>query len=193
MLTENNTNVNEENSNKDNNNEQNNTENENNQNAENNNQQNTDTNDNKETITVLISGEKIYITPLINSLVISTLEEEKQVQTISEVNGWSYIQVDTTSGWVRTDNIQKKEVEKSTSKPENNNENNNNNTSSQNIGYISATSVNFRKAPNTSGDIISKLPKNAKVTFLMFLREKVKLNCLYIKHVINDYLFLVLL
>ena len=165
------TNVNEENSNKDNNNQEaNNSENQNNENSSNNENTNQESenkgnteNVNKETVNVLLAEQKIYITPLINSLVIDTIKEEKQIEVINEVSGWSYIQAGTITGWVRTENIQKKEkeVEKETSNPEKSNE-----TSSQNIGYISGTSVNFRKTPNTSGEVISKFPKNTKVTII---------------------------
>lgn len=118
-----------------------------------------------ETTTVLVAGEKIYITPLINSLVLSTINEEKQIEVISEINGWSYIKMGVTAGWVRTENIQRKEVAKTTPEPENNqnNQNENNNTSSQKIGYISANSVNFRKTPSTSGEVITKLTRNVEV------------------------------
>ncbi|MDE5830639.1 MAG: SH3 domain-containing protein [Clostridia bacterium] len=126
---------------------------------------NTETTGNKsgEDVTVLVKGEKIYITPLINSLVLNVIEEERQIEVISEINGWSYMKMGTTSGWVRTENIQKKEVGGNTSNPENND---NNNTSSQKTGYITANSVNFRKTPSTSGEIITKLSRNAKVTVI---------------------------
>ncbi len=113
----------------------------------------------KQTKTVLASGQKIYITPLINSLIIKTLEEESEVEIVSEINGWSYIKLGTVTGWVRTENIETKEVEQNTSNPEDNN-----NSSTQKIGYISGNSVNFRKTPNTTGEIITKLTRNTKVT-----------------------------
>ena len=113
----------------------------------------------KETKKVLEAGEKIYITPLINSIILDTLEEQKDIEIVSEISGWTYIKIGTKSGWVRTDNI--KEVEVTNQNPE---ENNNTNTSSQKIGYISGTSVNFRKTPNTSGEVITKLKRNAQVT-----------------------------
>lgn len=114
---------------------------------------------NKNEVAVLAEGEKIYITPIINSLAIDTLEEEKEIKIVSSVNGWTYIKIGTTTGWVRTQNIQKKEVD-DTSK------NQNKNTSSQKVGYITTDSVNFRKTPSTSGEIIAKLPRNAKVTII---------------------------
>ncbi len=154
------TNVNKENLNKDNNQNSENTTTGTSQNNEG--QTNTENNNNQSNkkVKVLVVGQKIYITPLINALVIDTLETEKQVEIVSEINGWSYIKVGTTSGWVRTENIQEKEIEANTSDSENNN------TSSQKVGYISEDSVNFRKLPNTSADIITKLPKNAKVKII---------------------------
>lgn len=128
---------------------------------QNNNQEENPVAENVETIDVLVNGSKMYITPLINSLVIKTLEEEKQVEIVSEISGWSYVKCGITSGWVRTENIQKKAVENDTKIPENNN-----NNSSQKIGYISGSSVNFRKTPNTSGEVITKLTKNAEVKII---------------------------
>ena len=130
---------------------------ENNQNSENSNPD--EGTEPKETKKVLETGEKLYITPLINSIVIETLETEKEIEIISEISGWTYVKIGAKAGWVRTDSIKEKEVEKQ--KPEENN--NNENTSSQKIGYISGTSVNFRKTPNTSGEVIKKLTRNAKV------------------------------
>lgn len=120
-------------------------------------------NANGEKAEVLVAGQKIYITPLINALVLEELKEDKKIEIISEVNGWSYIKVGTTSGWVRTENIQKKDSEVNTSNPENNS---NNNASSQKTGYITTNSVNFRKTPSTSGEVITKLSRNAKVTII---------------------------
>ncbi len=130
-------------------------------NDENNDTQATETQDgtNANMVKVLAKDEKIHITPVINSLVIATLSEEKQIEVVSEVNGWSYIKMGTTSGWVRTENIQQKELE--VSKPENNN-----NSSSQKTVYISGSSVNFRKTPSTSGEIINSLSRNTKVTLI---------------------------
>lgn len=157
------TNLNNENLNKDNNN--NNTNADTNTNAENpvNNQ---GENANGEKAEVLLAGQKIYITPLINALVLEELKEDKRVEIVSEVNGWSYIKFGTTSGWVRTENIQKKEIEGNTSNPENNDNNSNNNTSSQKTGYITTNSVNFRKTPSTSGEVITKLSRNAEVKII---------------------------
>lgn len=49
--------------------------------------------ENAETVAVVSAEEKIYITPLINSLVLEKTTEEKQVEVISEINGWSYVKI----------------------------------------------------------------------------------------------------
>lgn len=139
-------------------------ENENNQNE--NTENNEGTTEPKETVPVLSSGEKIYITPLISSLVLNTLEEEKQIEIVSEINGWSYIKTGDITGWVRTESIKSKEVEKKAEEPEEKSKENNDNNSSQKIGYISTNSVNFRKEANTSAEVITKLSRNAKVTII---------------------------
>ena len=151
ILADTNTNIEQE-SNKDNN-----TNEENNENA--NQETNSENNENTQLtqVTVLAAEQKIYITPVINSLVIKELDEEKQIEVVNEVNGWSYIKLGTTAGWVRTENIERKEVEEKTS---------NSNNSSPKTGYISGSSVNFRKTPSTSGEIIRKLTRNTKVTIL---------------------------
>ena len=132
---------------------------ENNQNEENSTEpeQNVEPQEGGKTVPVLASGEEIYVTPVINSLVMTTLSEEKQIEVVSEVKGWTYVKIGTTSGWVRTENIQQKEADASVSE---------NNNSSQKTVYISGSSVNFRKTPSTSGEIINTLPRNTKVTLI---------------------------
>ncbi len=130
---------------------------ENTQSEENN--QNEEVKDETKTVTVLAAEQKLYITPLINSLAIDTLSEEKEVEVVSNTNGWSYVKIGTESGWVRTENIQNKEVTENTSNPKNN-------SSSQKTVYISGSSVNFRKTPSTSGEVITSLPRNTKVTLI---------------------------
>ena len=109
--------------------------------------------ENKTYVKVLTIGAKVHATPVVNSMIINTTEEEKQVNIISEVNGWSYIEAVGVKGWVMTENIAEKEA----SEPEQSN------TSSQKTGYISGSSVNFREEAKTSGKVISKLKRNAQV------------------------------
>ena len=62
----------------------------------------------------------IKIVPLINSSNIDTLGKDEKVTVINEINGWSYIQTDTISGWIRTENITIQEATTNSDDKENN-------------------------------------------------------------------------
>lgn len=99
------------------------------------------------TIKVINKGEIIYTIPLVNSSTIKVLEKDEKVSVLTEMNGWSYISSENLEGWVRTSKL--KDV-----------------NASKKIGYIISNSVNFRKQPNTNGDVISKLSKNKEIVIL---------------------------
>lgn len=120
-------------------------------------EQSTETEEEKEMIKVLSSGVKVYLTPIINSIVLDTTEEEIAIEVISEVNGWSYVESDNIKGWVRTENITEKEASETEQ---------NTNNSSQKTGYISGNSVNFREEASTSGTVIETLSRNTEVKVL---------------------------
>ncbi len=123
-------------------------------NTEEENEQNTE-NENVEMVKTLAVGTELYATPTINSLVLNKLNTEAQIQVVSEVNGWVYVTSGDIKGWVRTEKI----VEKKASETEQNN-------SSQKTGYISGSSVNFRKEASTSGAIILRLKRNDQVKII---------------------------
>ena len=114
----------------------------------------TENQEEKVMVKTLPAETKIYITPVINSIVINSVEDESKIEVTSEVNGWSYITLGDVKGWVRTETI----VEKDEAEVEEN--------SSQKIGYISGASVNFREEANTSSNIISKLTRNTQIKIL---------------------------
>jgi len=111
--------------------------------------------ENKIYVKAIASGVKVYLTPVINSMVLNTLEEEKTINVISEVKGWTYIEAVDVKGWVKTENITEREALESEQS-----------TSSQKTGYISGSSVNFREEAKTSGKVISKLKRNTQVTVI---------------------------
>lgn len=96
---------------------------------------------------IINKGEIIYTIPLINSTTIKVLEQDEKVTVLTEMNGWSYISSENLEGWVRTSKLKDENANKK-------------------IGYITSNSVNFRKQPNTSGEVISKLAKNKEVAVL---------------------------
>ncbi len=112
--------------------------------------------ENKVMVKYVSAGINVYITPVINSIILNTLDEDKDVEIVSEVNGWSYITSGEIKGWVRTENIQEREAS----------ETEENNTSSQKTGYISGSSVNFREEASSTANVISSLSRNTQVTVI---------------------------
>lgn len=116
---------------------------------------------------------ELRIVPLINGGRIERLSNSTSVTVIEELNGWSYIQTDTLSGWVRSDAITIQE-----SQDHNNNDNgsdtdnntdansdNDNNTSDFEERTMYATDyINIRQGPNTSSERIMTVAPNTELT-----------------------------
>ncbi len=98
----------------------------------------------------------VKLLPLIHSSKIGSVKTGTQVVFITEASGWSYIQTDLISGWVRSDTLSE-EVVTSTNSNEDN---------SEKKGYVNESSVNLRKASGTSSSIIKVLTLNTEVTIL---------------------------
>ena len=54
---------------------------------------------------IVNKDSKLYILPLLNSTVIESINPNTEILVISINGKWAYIQTDTTSGWIFTDNI----------------------------------------------------------------------------------------
>ena len=54
---------------------------------------------------IINKNSKLYILPLLNSTVIENINANTEILVVSITGKWAYIQTDTTSGWIFTDNI----------------------------------------------------------------------------------------
>lgn len=108
----------------------------------------------------------LYIRPLINSKVITTLEKGKNIAIIEVVNEWAYVNIDANNGWVRIDSLGIINNEESNDNNENNNSNSEEDTSLNKTGYITSTGINFREEPNTDSKVLKVFAQNAKVTII---------------------------
>ena len=54
---------------------------------------------------IVNQNSSIYVLPLLNSTVVGTVNSGTQVLVVSITGKWAYIQTDTASGWIFTDNI----------------------------------------------------------------------------------------
>ncbi len=129
---------------------------------------------------IINSNSNIYILPLINSTVIGTVNSGSEVLVVSITGKWAYIQTDTASGWVFTNNVNGTEETAS--------ETNNNDTSSENGNsdvvdnneadtnssansedypktmYVNVDAVYIRAQATTSSDIVASVGLNTPVT-----------------------------
>ena len=54
---------------------------------------------------IINKASKLYILPLLNSTVIENINPNTEILVVSITGKWAYIQTDTNSGWIFTDNI----------------------------------------------------------------------------------------
>ena len=98
----------------------------------------------------------IKILPLIYSSNVGQAKKGEAVLILDETTGWSYVQTDEISGWVRTDTLGEVTTDDSKEKTEN----------TEKIGYISEEDVNMRNGAGTSHSVIKVLELNTEVTIL---------------------------
>lgn len=104
----------------------------------------------------------IRILPLIHSSNIGEAKKSDEVLILAETLGWSYIQTDEISGWVRTDTLGDAKTQTTATS----NQESENKTKSEKIGYISEDDVNMRKGAGTNYSVLKVLSLNTQVTIL---------------------------
>ncbi len=122
----------------------------------------------------------IRIVPLINGGILENLKASTQVTIINTVNGWSYVQTDEISGWIRSNYIDANNTDKTTetnSDEDNNSEvsdsskENSDNKQEENGSSSNFTEktmyakdyINIRKQPNTNSDIVMVVSPNTEL------------------------------
>lgn len=111
----------------------------------------------------------IRLIPNITSSIIYTVKNEISVDVVEQFGVWSYVYVDNTYGWVRTDNI----IEKN-SDSENNDKDDEKEIeyTERTVAYIKYSSVNLRKKASTSSAVLAKLKLNNEVIVLEKVNSK---------------------
>ena len=129
---------------------------------------------NANTIAKVNQNTSIKILPLINSSNIANLDNNTEVTVITELNGWSYVQTDEMSGWVRTETLDVSNDSNgndgNTDNGSDNNDDNNSDTDNDNSTfaekkmYTNDSYVNIRKEPSTSSERIMVVEQNTELT-----------------------------
>lgn len=124
---------------------------------------------------------KIYMLPVITSSTIETIPANTKLNVIKTLNNWAYVSYENINGWIRTYNYNVETVEteqpeeptepEQEEKPEEEpNTTVETNAPAENTdlsftrGYINEASVNVRKEPSTSSEVITTLLLNTGVT-----------------------------
>lgn len=121
---------------------------------------------------------KIYMLPVITSSTIGTIPANTELNVIKTLNNWAYVSYENSNGWIRTYNYnvetveteqpeEPTETEPEEEKPNTTVETNapvENTDLSFTRGYINESSVNVRKEPSTSSEVITTLLLNTGVS-----------------------------
>lgn len=114
---------------------------------------------------------QIRIVPTISSSVIYTASKDTEIKIIEQTNNWTYISIENSLGWVRTDKI----IEENgiTSSKKSTNESNDTSTTTSKkeetttkVAYIKYDTVNLREKASTSSKSLVKLKLNDEVTVI---------------------------
>lgn len=121
---------------------------------------------------------KIRIIPTINSNIIGEVESGSQLEIITKLDHWIFVQNDELSGWVYFDSNQKisEEIKENDEKKENEPVEENKNLEQPNeekveeykksTKYVKGSSIYMRKGPSTETEIVVTLIKNTDVTVI---------------------------
>lgn len=140
--------------------------------------------------------KKVYILPVISSTSIGTIPAEGQYDVQKTVGNWDYVSYENLRGWVRNpktdENIKAKTEEEKTeevvaesteeqeTKPQEQEQETTTPQENTNLsftrGYINSSSVNVRKEPSKSSEIVTTLILNTGVTITAQTEEWYKVK-----------------
>ena len=117
---------------------------------------------------VVSSDIKIYIMPIITSSITGNIKAGAEITIEKQLNNWAYVTSGKKSGWIRTYNlsnepVQENEENNTEEVEEEQNGEQQETTSTLSYGYINESSVNVRKEPSTSSEVLTTLILNTGV------------------------------
>lgn len=120
----------------------------------------------------VVEDTKLKIVPVINATDIIEVKKDEEVNVTEIINGWACVETQTTKGWIRKEKLQKVEKQEEqpieseqTVEPTQEQPQQQEQTVIKTL-FINATTVNLRKEPSTSSEIVTGLPVNTAVDVL---------------------------
>ena len=102
------------------------------------------------------AGTKIKIIPNVISTNILTISKDSAGEILEQLNGWSYVNVEGVSGWIRNEQIKSDEESQKEDECK----------ASTEKAYVKYSSVNLRKEPSTDSEVIERLKLNTEVDIM---------------------------
>ena len=142
--------------------------------------------DAKEKNAVTNESVKVYILPLINSNIVTSLEAKTSVKIVNIAGGWAYVNANEVNGWIRLDKLSMSEsssesnvnnsetdssqsnadkTEESTTQTNKTEESNKTEFLARNA-YIKSSSVNVRSSASTSSQVVTTVSQNTQVKLI---------------------------
>lgn len=118
---------------------------------------------------IIEEDTKLKIVPVINATETIEVKKDDEVNVTEIINGWVCIETQNTKGWIRKEKIltkaeQEKIAQEEAAKKEAEQQAVQEQTkSSQKTMYVNASTVNVRKEPNTSSEIVTNANMNTEV------------------------------
>ena len=119
---------------------------------------------------IIEENTKLKIVPVINATETIEVKKDEEVNVTEIINGWVCVETQNTKGWIRKEKIlTKAEQEKIAQEQQAAQEAAKQQAvqeqaqSSQKTMYVNASTVNVRKEPNTSSEIVTNATMNTEV------------------------------
>ena len=107
---------------------------------------------------ILVADTKLKLVPTINATDVVEVKKDEKVNATEIINDWVCVETKTTKGWIRKDKLQREQKVEQIQQPVQEE------VVKTKTKYINATSVNVRKEPNTTSEIIVNATQNTAVT-----------------------------
>lgn len=112
---------------------------------------------------ILVADTKLKLVPTINATDVVEIKKDEKVNATEIINDWVCVETKNTKGWIRKDKLQREQkVEQVKEQVQEENKQVEEQVKAK-TKYIKATSVNVRKEPNTSSEIIANALQNTAV------------------------------
>lgn len=107
---------------------------------------------------ILVADTKLKLVPTINATDVVEVKKDEKVNATEIINDWVCVETKNTKGWIRKDKLQREQKVEQIQQPVQEE------VVKTKTKYINATSVNVRKEPNTTSEIIANATQNTAVT-----------------------------